>query len=100
MSIERVERIEARLREVFGPEHLAVEDESHRHVGHPGAREGGGHFRVEIVAPAFEGQGRLARHRAVYAALDEMMRADIHALAVRALTPSEWARAPEAGPGG
>ena len=81
--------IRRRLTAALAPVALDVEDESHRHVGHAGARDGRGHFRVRIVSAAFEGKPPLARHRAVYAALGEMMTTDIHALAIRARTPGE-----------
>ena len=73
----------------FAPESLLVTDDSHRHVGHAGARDGRGHFIVEIVSDAFSGMPPLARHRAVYAALDEMMSTDIHALSMQVGTPGE-----------
>jgi len=85
----RVAEIEARLRAALQPESLHVEDESHLHAGHAGARDGRGHFRVAIVAGAFNGQSALKRHRAVYAALGEMMQTDIHALAIEAIASDE-----------
>ena len=85
---DRVARIEAALRTAFSPLRLEVVDESHKHVGHAGARDGRGHFAVHIVAPAFAGMAPLARHRAVYAALGEMMREDIHALSIQAEPPA------------
>lgn len=87
--MSRVERIEAALRAAFAPQRLEVEDDSHRHAGHAGARDGRGHFNVSIVSEAFAGKPPLARHRAVYAALGEMMQTDIHALAIKAQTPAE-----------
>lgn len=87
----RAMRIRAALQAAFAPESLEVIDDSARHAGHEGARDGRGHFNVEVVSTAFEGQGSLARHRAVYAALDEMMATDIHALSIRAQTPEEAA---------
>jgi BolA family transcriptional regulator, general stress-responsive regulator len=90
--MDRVVWIETTLREAFAPEHLVVEDESARHAGHAGAASGGGHFRVLIVAPAFRGQTPVARHSAVYAALGAAMKSEIHALALRTLTPEEWGR--------
>ena len=77
----------------LSPEALEIRDDSHRHVGHEGARDGRGHFSVDITSPAFEGLAPLARHRRVYAALGEMMQTDIHALQIRARTPSEAAGA-------
>jgi len=79
----------ALLEAAFSPEALEITDDSHRHVGHAGARDGRGHFTVEIRSPAFDGMGPLARHRAIYAALDGMMRSDIHALAIRADAPGD-----------
>jgi BolA protein len=86
---ERIQEIRRRLTAALAPVALDVEDESHRHVGHAGARDGRGHFRVRVVSGAFEGQPPLARHRAVYAALGDDMQTDIHALAIDARTPKE-----------
>ena len=85
----RAETIRSRLAAALAPTALDIEDESHRHVGHAGARDGRGHFRVRIVSAAFEGQSPLARHRAVYAALGDLMQTDIHALVIDARTPEE-----------
>lgn len=87
----RVERIHAALETAFAPVSLAVIDDSARHAGHAGARDGRGHFNVEVISAAFEGMGALARHRAVYAALADMMVTEIHALSIRASTPEEAA---------
>ncbi|WP_017917738.1 BolA family protein [Xanthomonas sp. SHU 308] len=87
VGAERVARIRAALEAAFAPQALEVEDDSHRHAGHAGARDGRGHFNVRVVSPAFAGMGPLARHRAVYAALGEMMQTDIHALSIRAEVP-------------
>ena len=65
-----------------------IVDESHRHVGHEGARDGRGHFAVEIVSAAFVGLAPLARHRKVYEAVGDLMQTDIHALSIKAMTPS------------
>ena len=89
MSAARVEAIRQRLQQALVPLELEVVDESHRHAGHAGARDGRGHFRVRIVSAAFAGMAPLARHRAVYAALGELMQTDIHALAINALTENE-----------
>lgn len=90
--MDRVQWIQATLQQTFSPEYLSVEDESARHAGHAGAASGGGHFRVLIVADSFRGQGLVDRQRAVYAALGDAMRREIHALALRTLTPEEWQR--------
>ncbi len=71
------------------PQSVELLDESGLHAGHEGARAGGSHFRLTIVSPRFEGMDTLARHRMVYAALGPLMQREIHALAIRALTPDE-----------
>lgn len=88
----RVQAIEHALRAALSPEELRVEDESHQHRGHAGAADGRGHFRVHIVARAFEGRSRIERHRLLYQALGEQMTTDIHALAIHAFTPEERAQ--------
>jgi BolA protein len=89
MNARRVDRIQALLETAFEPESLDVQDDSHKHVGHEGAKGGLGHFSVSIVSAHFNGMTRLARHRAVYAALDDMMQTDIHALAIDAVASDE-----------
>jgi len=84
----RRERIEAALRAAFAPDVLEVVDDSHRHAGHEGARDGRGHFSVRIRSPAFASMTALARHRAIYAALGDMMQTDIHALSIDAAAQS------------
>lgn len=80
------------LRQAFEPETLGVEDESHLHEGHEGARDGRGHFRVLIIAQAFDGKSMLERHRMIYRVLNDMLRTDIHALAIDAWSPEELDR--------
>lgn len=87
MSAERVQRIREALQQAFDPEWLEIRDDSHRHAGHAGARDGRGHFAVRIVSNAFSRMTPLARHRAVYAALGEMLQTDIHALQIDARPP-------------
>jgi BolA protein len=84
----RMQRMRAALQSL-APVAMELVDDSHKHVGHEGARDGRGHFSLDIVSPAFEGLAPLARHRRVYAALGEMMQTDIHALTIRARTPAE-----------
>jgi BolA family transcriptional regulator, general stress-responsive regulator len=86
---ERLERIRACLERALQPAQLDIEDESHRHAGHEGARDGRGHFRVRIVAAEFSGMPLIKRHQRVYAALGDLMRTDIHALALDARAPGE-----------
>jgi BolA protein len=76
-----------RLESRFTPSVLIIQDESHLHAGHAGAAGGHGHFRVTIVAEAFRGMPPVARHRLVYAAVDDLLRSDIHALAIEASPP-------------
>ncbi len=77
------EEIRARLAAAFVPGWLEVVDESERHRGHAGYREGGeSHFRVTIRAPVFAGMGRVERHRAIHAALGPELVARVHALAL------------------
>ena len=77
----------ARLEAALVPERLEIVDDSAKHAGHAGARDGRGHYSVAIVSARFVGQGAVARHRMVYAALGDMMQTDIHALAIKADTP-------------
>jgi BolA family transcriptional regulator, general stress-responsive regulator len=81
---QRVEAIRQRLQAAFAPSALDVVDDSHHHIGHEGARDGRGHYRVRVVSPMFAGMTAVARHRAVYAALDDLMQTDIHALSIQA----------------
>ena len=90
MSAERVSQIRQRLQAAFEPESLEVEDDSHKHIGHEGAKGGLGHFNVAIVSDKFNGTKALARHRMVYAALGEMMQTDIHALSIDAVASDEF----------
>lgn len=85
----RLTLIRERLTAALYPEQLEVVDESHKHVGHAGARGGGGHYQVTIVSPVFQGASLVQRHRMVYEALEDAMRSEIHALSIRALTPDE-----------
>lgn len=70
------------------PLRLEIENQSHLHAGHAGAREGG-HYRLTIVAAAFAGKNTVARHRLVYEAVGDLMHGRIHALAIQALAPEE-----------
>jgi BolA protein len=82
--------IRRKLTDRFAPVRLEIEDESHRHVGHEGARPGGEtHFAVTIVSAAFLGHSRVARQRLVYQALAEELATRIHALSLTTLAPEE-----------
>ncbi len=83
--------IEALLRERLAPlDPLRFEfaDDSHLHAGHAGAREGG-HYRLLLVSTAFAGKNTVARHRAVFSLVGDLMRTRIHALGIKALAPEE-----------
>jgi BolA family transcriptional regulator, general stress-responsive regulator len=86
-SADRAQRLRQRLQTRFAPSLLLVEDESHRHAGHAGAAQGHSHFRVTIVSEVFRGVSPIARHRLVYAAVDDLLKTDIHALAIQASPP-------------
>ena len=86
---DRVAMIRQRLTEVLAPKELEIIDEGHKHVGHEGAKNGGGHFKVRIVSDNFDGKPLLERHRMVYQALGDAMQSEIHALSIQALTPEE-----------
>lgn len=73
----------------LAPTRLDLIDDSALHASHAGARSGGGHYRLSIVSAAFSGKNTVARHRLIYAALGEMMRREIHALAIQAQSPEE-----------
>ena len=75
--------IRQKLEAAFQPSHLVVEDESHRHAGHAGARpEGETHFRVTMVAAAFSGVSRIDRQRRVHQVLEQELKGPVHALAL------------------
>ncbi len=90
--MEYAERIRRKLTDGLAPERLEVVDESAKHAGHAGARpEGETHFRVAVVAAAFEGKSRVERQRMVYALLAEELEERVHALALATKTPAEAA---------
>jgi BolA family transcriptional regulator, general stress-responsive regulator len=89
LSIDQLRKLLAPLQ----PLELQIEDESAQHAGHPGARGGGGHYRLRLVSPRFLGLTRLQRHRLVYDCLDSLMPGQIHALAMTLLSPEEAASA-------
>jgi len=84
----RIAAMEAKLASL-NPVSLQIIDESHKHAGHAGARDGGGHYVVNIVSAQFTGKNTVMRHRMIYSALGEMMKRDIHALTLQAQAPNE-----------
>jgi len=87
VSADTMEVLRQRLA-VLEPVSLNIVDDSHRHAGHAGAREGG-HYQLQIVAQAFAGKSTIARHRMIYDAAGDLMRGRIHALNIRAKVPGE-----------
>ena len=83
----RERRLREKLTTRFAPLELTIVDESHLHAGHAGAAGGQSHYRVRIVSDAFRGIPPVGRHRLIYAAVEDMLRTDIHALAIEALPP-------------
>ncbi len=86
--MNRVEAIRSTLNEKLEPQQLEIVDDSHKHAGHASAG-GAGHFTVHVISPAFAGKSLIERHRLVYAALDDLMHSEIHALSIKAETPEE-----------
>lgn len=80
--------IERVLSAALQPTQLEVQDDSHLHAGHAGAKEGR-HFTVRLTSARFDGLSRVARHRLVYAALQSEMSSSIHALAIEAKAPAD-----------
>ena len=82
--------IKDKLSAAFSPTRLEVDDDSARHHGHAGAREGGeSHFNVVIETPQFEGLGRVQRQRAVLSVLSAELAGPVHALSIKARAPGE-----------
>ena len=86
----RADRIRRALEAAFAVTALEIQDDSHRHAGHAGAAPGGEtHYSLAMVSPDFAGLGRLARSRAVHAALAAEFAGGLHALSLRLLAPGE-----------
>ncbi len=86
----RITLIQQRLEQALQPSHIEIIDESHQHIGHAGAKSGGGHFQAIIVSAAFDNKNTLARHRLVYDALAELMHTEIHAFTMKLYTETEY----------
>ncbi len=82
------DEIRRRLQAALSPTLLEVQDDSHLHAGHAGAREGG-HYTVRLRSARFTGLGRVARHRLVYDSLGSLQALGVHALALDTRTPEE-----------
>lgn len=83
------ELIKQKLNTALQPDLLEIIDNTAAHAGHSGVKSGGGHYNVTIVAKIFENKTLVKRHQLIYQALDDLMKKDIHALSINALTPSE-----------
>jgi BolA protein len=80
--------IRQKLEEALKPELIEIIDHSAAHAGHAG-NKGGGHYNVTIVAQQFEGKSLVQRHQMIYQVMGDLMKEEIHALGINALTPSE-----------
>jgi len=87
--MDRIEAIRERLTKQLQPTQLDIIDESHLHAGHAGAASGAGHFAVTIVSNAFKEKSEIEKHRLVYLAVDDLMKTEIHALSIKAITTDE-----------
>lgn len=88
-----LDSIRTKLTAAFNPSRLEVVDDSARHAGHAGAREGGeSHFNVLIESDAFVGLNKVARQRQVYGVLSDLLAGPVHALSLKALAPGESER--------
>ena len=88
MSVAEI--ITSRLREAFEPEELELIDESEKHRGHSGWREGGEtHFRLRMTSAKFAGESRVARQRAVNRVLADQLADRVHALSMELKAPGE-----------
>ncbi|MFT4076412.1 MAG: BolA family protein [Asticcacaulis sp.] len=84
------DRLKAKLNQALAPQQLEIHDDSAKHSGHAGAREGGeSHFSVRVVSERFEGLNRVARQRLINSTLAEELAGPVHALSLQTLTPAE-----------
>lgn len=86
LNQQRMDKMKALFNASLSPTELLIQDDSHLHAGHAGSQSGMGHFSVAIKSEKFKGILPLKRHQLVYQALGDMMKTDIHALAIKAST--------------
>jgi len=79
---QRMEIMRQRLEDVFHPTELEIIDDSHKHIGHVGARDGAGHYTLMIAAIIFQGKSRVTVHREIYQALGDLIPREVHALKI------------------
>lgn len=82
---QRIQKMTQLIESALTPSQLEIIDDSHKHVGHAGARDGKGHFTVIIKSDSLEGKRMIQQHRAIYQALGTLMETDIHALAIKVI---------------
>ncbi len=87
MNTERIQRMTGLLQHHLNVIELNIDDDSAKHAGHAGAKDGRGHFKLQIYATEFSGLSTLQRHRLIYEVLEGMMQTDIHALSINASEP-------------
>lgn len=85
MNKTRIQTIENLLSDKLSPLTLEVIDDSAQHIGHAGASSGAGHYTVKIKCDAFDGKSLIECHRLVYAALDNLIPNEIHALVIKVI---------------
>ena len=88
MTERRIESIRTRLATALEPIELEITDESHKHIGHEGAKSGKGHFHVRIISEQFQDLSPVRRHQLIYKSLGDLMDTDIHALSIDAEAPA------------
>lgn len=88
METDTVTLIRKSLTQALNPVLITINDESHLHQNHPGAKmSGGGHYQIHVVSSAFEGKSSVRRHQMIYEALGDLMKHAIHAISIKAETP-------------
>jgi BolA protein len=88
-NVKRIAVIKEKITAAINVVAIDVQDDSHLHVGHAGAKDGAGHFTVTVISNEFSGMSYLSRHRKIYQAVGEMIPNEIHALVIRPNTPLE-----------
>ena len=82
-------KIKLLLEESMDIDYLSILNDTDKHLKHKNY-DGGGHFKLEIVSSSFEGLSLLEQHKLVYAALEGMIKKEIHALALKTISTSDW----------
>lgn len=79
---DRIKHIQQKLQNALSPTQLEVIDDSHLHIGHPGASQGAGHYTIKIRCEQFHGKSLIEQHRLVYQVLEDLIPTEIHALKI------------------